>query len=535
MKSTNITSKNDLTPKQWGRSSWKGLHCITLGYPVNPTDEIKDTYMKFFTLLGKFLPNRQSRINYSLMVLEYNPQYAHIKLTPHVFTNRESLTYWFFQVHEEFNKLLGLTYGMTFDYFLQKYESYRARCESKANPNSGLITKIWGPSLWIMFHSMCYAYPEEPSPNKQTNALNFFKLFGQVLPCIYCRESYAKFILTGLSELTPDTVTSRRKLTLWAFHLHETVNAKLNVNYSVTLVNVDNKYEAARIKNGKYPIYYDNNYCKECPVIPLSLVENFEYYAKKRQEETNLLTDDDFIYINKIKQGIPIIYDNSKCDFWCKRNFECNDIIKKMRIEGIQSLEENGRWKGLPTIYETKLILRLASNLENEVLTDLVTKLPNIKPFTVYKLVLPQNQTPTKITKGCLMPKDTKINSYKYSYLHECSILDVKLCIKFIDYAKSRGIKECEFNFIRAYYKNIELKDKTINIEKILPDRNHECDIIIDYMRQNNIKSIETEGIWKGLPTVEELRLIIRLTSNLSVEQLNNLASLITTKKDINN
>lgn len=525
-------SKNDLTSQLWGRSTWKGLHCITFGYPVEPTDEIKSAYFNFFTLLASFLPNRESRINYRLMTLSNDPKFAHVSLTKRVFTNRETLTLWFFNVHEEFNKLLNLNYGMTYDYFVKKYESSRAKCDKKASPNSGLITKIWGPPMWIMLHSMCYAYPENPSPKKKDAALKFFEFLGLVLPCIYCRESYAKFISRGSTLLDNVVVNSRRNLTIWAFLLHETVNAKLSVNYGVTLINVDNKYEAGRIKNGVYPVYYDNNYSKECPVIPISLVENFVYYAKERQKESQLISEYDFNYINKIKQGASITYDNSKCDFWCKRNIECNDIIKRMRLEGIPSLEESGMWKDLPTILEMKLILRLASNLDSDKLVDLVRKLPHAKNNNIYKLTFSQNSKNQNVqTKGCLMPANSKINSYKYSYMHECFILDLDLCLKFVKYAQLREINACEFNFIKEYYKYIKLKDKTINIERILIDRNHECDINIDYMKQNNISSIENEGKYLGLPTVSELKLIIRLTSNLSVAELTKLSFLVPISK----
>lgn len=550
------TQYNDsLTPKLWGKAAWKGLHCATFGYPVAPTEENKDTYMQFFNLLGYFLPNKESRFNYRRMVLNINnnPAYAHIKLKREVFESRDALTLWFYNVHEEFNKLLKLNYGVTYEYVLKKYETYRARCDTKVNPNSGLITKIWGPPMWILLHSICYAYPISVTEKKKQQTLEFFELFGKILPCIYCRESYAKFIKEGISQLTMQSVESRRNLTIWAFSLHESVNIKLNVNYAVKLYNVDSKYDAGRIKNGVYPQYYDNNYCKECPIIPVSLIDNFVYYAKQRQTESNLITNADFKYINKIKQGISITYDNSKCDFWCKRNIECNDIIKKMRLEGISSIETTGPWKGLPTLFEIKLILRLASNLDSDLLSSFVHKLPHSKNTHIYKLAAPPSNalmepnniistttnTNTNTTKqtdkpkvkpvatGCVMPANNKINSYKYSYMHECSILDMRLCANFIKYAKLRKLSKCDFKFFIAYYKYYVLKDRTINIEQTLMDRNNECDTIIEHMQQEGVESIETGGQWINLPTIDELKLIIRLTSNLSIEQLTKLTTLV--------
>ena len=40
----------------WGPPTWEALHCISFGYPENPTEEQKHDYMNFFKLLGKTLP-----------------------------------------------------------------------------------------------------------------------------------------------------------------------------------------------------------------------------------------------------------------------------------------------------------------------------------------------------------------------------------------------------------------------------------------------------------------------------------------------
>lgn len=43
-------------PDVWGPHGWKFIHYITLGYPVNPTDEDKKKYFNFFHTLKYVIP-----------------------------------------------------------------------------------------------------------------------------------------------------------------------------------------------------------------------------------------------------------------------------------------------------------------------------------------------------------------------------------------------------------------------------------------------------------------------------------------------
>lgn len=527
MNLNNNTSNDDINPNMFDRDTRKALYCITFGYPIEPDNEKKNNYMQFFMLLCDVLPCKLYRDHCRAIILNDNSKF---KINSDAFANRDSLTKWLYLVFEEFNRMLNINYGVTYEYVVKKYESYRAKCDVKVNPNNGLITKIWGPAMWIMFHSVCYGYPKNPSDNDKKQYRKFFELVGQVLPCIYCRESYMKFIRVGNSELNDDVVKCRNNLTLWMYLLHDTVNAKLTVNYGVTYENVNNKYESARVVTDDNAQYLDEyQTCKECPVIPLSISDSFVQYAQIRQKELpQILTDDDYKYINKIKQGQKITYTNASCDFWCKRNVECNRIIKTMRIYGMNSIETEGKWAGFPTAIELRLILRLASNLDNDVLADIVYRMTHFfktqgisNEKKIYKLVCLKQYV--KSAKGCLMPASNKINSYKYSYISECPIIDINLCKKFMAYARARSLDKSDYNFIANYEMCVKSGEKNCT-QDLLIKRNEECDDIINYMRFHHIPSIEVDGVWKGLPTISELRLIIRMTTNLSACKLEKIA-----------
>ncbi len=254
-----------------------------------------------------------------------------------------------------------------------------------SNKNNGLITKIWGPGAWEFLHSVTYGYPIEPSDEQKQNYKNFFTGVGNILPCRYCRDSYQSFIKKGNTELTDKVFENRESLTKWFYLIHERVNNKLGVSYGVTYGDVCKKYESYRAacsKNktkekgcvtplDKKAESYKNAYNRNCPIIPYNLAKYYIYYAKKRG-----LDDIEFSYMNSIKNNNDMtkLISNKCCNEWCKRNEECEDIIKHMRLYGIPSLETSGKYEGLPTIDELKLILRFSSNLTPEKLTSLVTK-----------------------------------------------------------------------------------------------------------------------------------------------------------------
>lgn len=98
-----------------------------------------------------------------------------------------------------------------------------------------------------------------------------------------------------------------------------------------------------------------------------------------------------------------------------------------------------------------------------------------------------------------------------------CVIIPIELVQKFKQYAEERGLRD--FDNLEYYHK----------LTQNHPDdkRNKECHDIITRMVENNILSTEKTGIYKGLPTIDELKLISKLSSNLSVEQLKKIADKI--------
>lgn len=103
---------------------------------------------------------------------------------------------------------------------------------------------------------------------------------------------------------------------------------------------------------------------------------------------------------------------------------------------------------------------------------------------------------------------------YSVAVEKECNVIPYKIAKHFVKYAKERNVDAEEFYLI-----NTKINKNSNEWHR----RNKECGDIVDNMRINGIKSLEEDGIWKDLPTIDELKLILRLSSNLSKKQLINI------------
>lgn len=247
-----------------------------------------------------------------------------------------------------------------------------------------MITKIWGPGCWTFEHCVTFGYPSDPTEEDKKNFKNHFENLGNVLPCKYCRESYKQFINESDTKLTMDVLKDRDTLTKWLYDIHNKVNKKLGVDYGVTYNDIVRRYEAYRatcnavntkakgcIKPLRGDSYKVADY-KECHILPLKTVRRFLNYSRKRGLSTY-----DYIFLAKYEKDdrLKTQICDINCPDWVKRNKECQEIIKFMRINNIPSLEIDGEYKGFPTIPELMLIMRLCSNMNNEELLEIKLKL----------------------------------------------------------------------------------------------------------------------------------------------------------------
>ncbi len=241
------------------------------------------------------------------------------------------------------------------------------------NAHNGLITKIWGPHMWIALHSITFGYPIKPTEQEKKNYKIFFEYLKYVLPCIWCRKSYSEFILENDTKLTDKDFESRETLTRWLWRLHNRVNKKLNVDYKISYEDLCYRYESMRakcdpkIKTGcimpldEKAESYKISLLKEHHIIPFELALKFKNYGLKCGVK-------EFEYLENYQNILDNKYLNGKFnEQYIKRNKECDTIVDYMKLCGIHGMDNNG----LPTINELKLIARITSTVDINALNNM--------------------------------------------------------------------------------------------------------------------------------------------------------------------
>jgi len=84
-------------PDIWGPPGWKFIHYVTMGYPNNPSDDIKKKYYNYFHTLKYVIPC-------SICSSHFAENLEKLPLTNEVLSNRENLMKWGIDIHNIVNK-----------------------------------------------------------------------------------------------------------------------------------------------------------------------------------------------------------------------------------------------------------------------------------------------------------------------------------------------------------------------------------------------------------------------------------------------
>ena len=112
------------------------------------------------------------------------------------------------------------------------------------NSADGMLTSVWGPSMWHSLHTISFNYPVNPSQIEKKNYYKFFMSLRNILPCKYCRLNYVKNIKAV--PLNIKTMKSRASLSKWLYELHEEINKMLGKTSNLTYEDIKVRYEMFR-------------------------------------------------------------------------------------------------------------------------------------------------------------------------------------------------------------------------------------------------------------------------------------------------
>jgi len=108
----------------------------------------------------------------------------------------------------------------------------------------GMLTSVWGPSLWHYLHTMSFNYPVSPSNREKKEYKNFIMSLNDVLPCKYCRINMKKNLKAV--PLNNTSLKNRTNFSKWMYCLHEHINKMLKKKSGLTYCQVRERYENFR-------------------------------------------------------------------------------------------------------------------------------------------------------------------------------------------------------------------------------------------------------------------------------------------------
>tara|TARA_B100000085_G_C18503979_1_gene496747 strand:+ start:371 stop:934 length:564 start_codon:yes stop_codon:yes gene_type:complete len=124
-------------------------------------------------------------------------------------------------------------------------------CDKDFKSNDGMLTSVWGPSMWHSLHTISFNYPVKPTQQQQDKYYRFFMSLKDVLPCKYCRQNLPKNMAAvekSKNLSLKKALKSRAKLSRWVYYLHNQVNCMLGKTNKLTYKQVRNRYENFRAR-----------------------------------------------------------------------------------------------------------------------------------------------------------------------------------------------------------------------------------------------------------------------------------------------
>ena len=120
----------------------------------------------------------------------------------------------------------------------------RAFTKKDFHSGDGMLTTVWGPSMWHFMHTMSFNYPVSPTQEQKKDYMDFILNLRNVLPCKYCRMNLTNNLATRPIRMC--NMESRDTFSRFVYDLHETVNKLLGKKSGLSYCDVRERYEHFR-------------------------------------------------------------------------------------------------------------------------------------------------------------------------------------------------------------------------------------------------------------------------------------------------
>lgn len=155
----------------------------------------------------------------------------------------------------------------------------------------GMLTTIWGPSLWHFLHTMSFNYPIKPTAADKKYYKQLLLNLQYILPCKYCRTNLRNNFKNH--PLRSCNLKNRDTFSRYVYNLHEVVNKMLGKKSGLSYCDVRERYE-----------HFRSRCTEENPKI-------FKFRKTRKKKEKGCTEP---LYGKKAKCVIKIVPQEEKCN-----------------------------------------------------------------------------------------------------------------------------------------------------------------------------------------------------------------------------
>jgi hypothetical protein len=189
--------------------------------------------------------------------------------------------------------------------------------------NDGMLTTVWGPSMWHYLHTMSFNYPVKPTAEDKKHYRCFIYNLRNVLPCGKCRNNLKNNFKK--LPLKMENMKSRDTFSRYIYDLHEVINTMLNKKSGLTYEVVRERYEHFRSRCTK-DLKEIKSKKRKHDIVIAGLRKNQTKRARKLMQEKEKGCIEP-LYGEKSKCILKIVPQKEKCD-----SFQIDKKCIKQRV-----------------------------------------------------------------------------------------------------------------------------------------------------------------------------------------------------------
>jgi hypothetical protein len=173
----------------------------------------------------------------------------------------------------------------------------------------GMLTTVWGPSMWHFLHTMSFNYPIHPTADEKKHYKEFMLNLQYILPCKYCRQNLTKNYKAF--PLRSNDMAGRESFSRYVYKLHEMVNKMLKKKSGLSYCDVRERYEHFRSRcTDEKPKLFDIKAFKDKTFKNKDKNKNVTLKNDKKKGEKGCTEP---LYGKKSKCIIKIVPQEEKC------------------------------------------------------------------------------------------------------------------------------------------------------------------------------------------------------------------------------